>query len=170
MVLFESCLAAAGYRRSIEMHLLTPLAKVMLGVLAVFMLVRFGDLLWRGALGHAFAANLQAFMFWLETACFLSPFVLLRSERQRRNPARLFVGGALLMLGGVLLRHQRLSGRLRHRQRLVLLPLGARAAGDHRHVRDRGARLHRHHPPLPGAAARTRAPTATPAALRAATR
>lgn len=104
VVLFESCLAAAGYRRSIEMHLLTPLAKIMLGVLAVFMLVRFGDLLWRGALGHAFAADLQAFMFWLETACFLSPFVLLRSEVQRRNPARLFIGGALLMLGGVLLR------------------------------------------------------------------
>ena len=104
VVLFESCLAAAGYRRSIEMHLLTPLAKIMLGVLAVFLLVRFGDLLWRGALGHAFAANLQAFMFWLETACFLSPFVLLRSEFQRRNPARLFIGGALLMLGGVLLR------------------------------------------------------------------
>jgi len=76
----------------------------MLGVLAVFMLVRFGDLLWRGALGHAFTPSLQAFMFWLETACFLSPFVLLRGERQRRNPARLFVGGALLMLGGVLLR------------------------------------------------------------------
>jgi hypothetical protein len=32
-VLFESCLTSSAYRRKIEMHLLTPLAKVMLGFL-----------------------------------------------------------------------------------------------------------------------------------------
>ncbi|MCB1890292.1 MAG: Ni/Fe-hydrogenase cytochrome b subunit [Rhodocyclaceae bacterium] len=104
VVLFESCLAAAGYRRKIEMHLLTPLAKVMLGMLGVFLVLRFGDLLVRGALGHAFEANLQSVMFWLETACFIAPLALLRSVEQRRNPARLFSAGALLMLGGSLLR------------------------------------------------------------------
>ena len=104
VVLFESCLAAAGYRRTIEMHLLTPLSKIMLGMLAVFMAVRFGDLIVRGALGYAFEASVQAAMFWLETACFVAHFMLLRSEAARRNPARLFVAGALLMLGGVLLR------------------------------------------------------------------
>lgn len=104
VVLFESCLAAAGYRRSIEMHLLTPLSKIMLGMLAVFMVLRFGDLIVRGALGYAFEGSLQAVMFWLETACFVAPFMLLRSEAARRNPARLFVAGGLLMLGGVLLR------------------------------------------------------------------
>lgn len=104
VVLFESCLAAAGYRRSIEMHLLTPLSRIMLGMLAVFMVLRFGDLIVRGALGYAFEGSLQALMFWLETACFVAPFMLLRSEAARRNPARLFVAGGLLMLGGVLLR------------------------------------------------------------------
>ncbi len=104
VVLFESCLAAAGYRRKIEMHLLTPLARVMLGMLAVFLVLRFGDLLVRGALGHAFETNLQSVMFWLETACFVAPLVLLRSVAHRRRPARLFVAGALLMLGGSLLR------------------------------------------------------------------
>ena len=104
VVLFESCLAAAGYRRSIEMHLLTPLSKIMLGMLAVFMVLRFGDLIVRGALGYAFEGSLQAVMFWLETACFVAPFMLLKSAAARRNPARLFVAGGLLMLGGVLLR------------------------------------------------------------------
>lgn len=104
VVLFESCLAAAGFRRRIEMELLTPLSKVMLGVLAVFMAVRFGDLVVRGALGYAFEGSLQALMFWLETACFVAPFFLLRAESARRNPARLFVAGVLLMTGGVLLR------------------------------------------------------------------
>lgn len=104
VVLFESCLAAAGYRRTIEMHLLTPLSKIMLGMLGVFLAVRFGDLVFRGALGYAFEGSVQAVMFWLETACFVAPFVLLKSEAARRNPARLFVAGGLLMLGGVLLR------------------------------------------------------------------
>ena len=96
VVLFESCLAAAGFRRSIEMHLLTPLSKIMLGMLAVFLLVRFGDLIVRGALGHAFEGSLQALMFWLETACFVAPLWLLRSEALRRNPARLRINAFLV--------------------------------------------------------------------------
>jgi Ni/Fe-hydrogenase subunit HybB-like protein len=104
VVLFESCLGSSAERRKIEMHLLTPLAKIMLGFLAVFLVVRFGDLLVRGALGKAFVPSVEALMFWLETACFAAPLVLIGAENNRRNPARLFLAGILLMLGGALLR------------------------------------------------------------------
>jgi len=104
VVLFESCLAASAYRRKIEMHLLTPLAKIMLGFLAVYLAVRFGDLIVRGALGKAFAPSLEALMFWLETICFALPLFLIGTETRRRNPANLFLGGIVLMLGGALLR------------------------------------------------------------------
>ncbi len=104
VVLFESCVASSAYRRKIETHLLTPLSKIMLGFLAAYLVVRFGDLLMRGALGSAFTATLEAFMFWLETACFLVPFALIGREADRRNPARLFLAGIALMLGGALLR------------------------------------------------------------------
>ncbi len=104
VVLFESCLASSAYRRSIEMNILTPLAKVMLGVVAAYLVVRLGDVLMRGVLGRAFGANLEALMFWLETACFVAPFFIIGTAAQRRNPARLFVAGILLMLGGALLR------------------------------------------------------------------
>ena len=104
VVLFESCLASAAYRRSIEMHLLTPLAKVMLGMLAVFLALRVGDLVVRGAIGQAFGLSLETVMFWLEMICFIAPFFVVGSAEQRRNPARLFVAGVLLMLGGALLR------------------------------------------------------------------
>jgi Ni/Fe-hydrogenase subunit HybB-like protein len=104
VVLFESCLAASAYRRKIELHLLTPLAKIMLGFLGTYLVVRFADLLVRGALGSAFALSLEAFMFWLETACFVLPFFLIGSEVKRRNPANLFLAGITLMLGGALLR------------------------------------------------------------------
>ena len=104
VVLFESCLAASAYRRSIEINLLTPLAKVMLGVLGAFLVVRIGDLLVRGALGQAFGLSLESVMFWFEMLCFIAPFFVIGSVAQRRNPARLFVAGILLMLGGALLR------------------------------------------------------------------
>ncbi|HZV55857.1 MAG TPA: Ni/Fe-hydrogenase cytochrome b subunit [Rhodocyclaceae bacterium] len=104
VVLFESCLASSAYRRSIEMNILTPMAKVMLGIVAVYLVVRLGDVTVRGVLGDAFKPNLNALMFWLETACFVVPFFIIGTEVQRRNPARLFVAGILLMLGGSLLR------------------------------------------------------------------
>ncbi|MDD2741728.1 MAG: Ni/Fe-hydrogenase cytochrome b subunit [Rhodocyclaceae bacterium] len=104
IVLFESCVTAAAYRRQIEMHLLQPMAKVMLGVLAVFVALRAGDLIVRGALGHAFAPSLEAFFFWLEIGCFLMPFLLIGSQGARRNPAMLFLAGCSIMMGGILMR------------------------------------------------------------------
>ncbi|MDK9704557.1 MAG: Ni/Fe-hydrogenase cytochrome b subunit [Sulfuritalea sp.] len=104
VVLFESCLASSAYRRKIEMHMLTPLAKVMLGFLAVYLVVRLGDLLVRGALFKAFVPSVEALMFWLELACFIAPLILIGAETNRRNPAKLFLAGVLLMLGGALLR------------------------------------------------------------------
>lgn len=104
VVLFESCLASSAYRRKIEMHMLTPLSKVMLGFLAAYLVVRLGDVVVRGALPRAFAVSLEGLMFWLETACFVAPLVLIGKEADRRNPARLFLAGLLLMVGGALLR------------------------------------------------------------------
>jgi Ni/Fe-hydrogenase subunit HybB-like protein len=104
VVLFESCVAASAYRRQIETHLLNPMSRIMLGVLAVYLLVRLGDLLARGAIGEAFKLNLQAFSFWLENLCFIAPFFLIGSAEARRNPARLFLAGIAIMLGGILLR------------------------------------------------------------------
>jgi len=104
VVLFESCLSSTGYRRQIETHLLSPMAKVMLGVLAAFLLLRLGDLTLRGAWGHAFTASIAAVAFWLELACFIAPLVLIAAESNRRNPARLFLAGVLLMSGGALMR------------------------------------------------------------------
>jgi len=104
VVLFESCVAASAYRRKIETHLLNPMAKIMLGVLAVYLAIRLGDLLARGALGEAFKPSLQAFAFWLENLCFVAPFFLIGNAESRRNPARLFLAGLAIMLGGILLR------------------------------------------------------------------
>jgi len=104
VVLFESCVASSAYRRKIETHMLTPLSKVMLGLLAVYIVVRFSDVVARGVMAQAFAGSLESLMFWVENACFVAPLLMLRTEERRRNPAKLFLAGILLMLGGALLR------------------------------------------------------------------
>jgi len=104
VVLFESCVAAASYRRSIEVHLLDPLAKIMLGVLALYLVVRLVDLTVRGAWGGAFEFSGIAVSFWIENLAFLAPFILIGSTQARRNPANLFLAGIAIMVGGVLLR------------------------------------------------------------------
>ena len=104
VVLFESCVAAASYRRQIEMHLLNPMSRIMLGVLAVYLVVRFGDLIVRDALGEAFKPSFVALAFWVENVCFVAPFFLIGNVTARRNPARLFLAGIAIMAGGILLR------------------------------------------------------------------
>ena len=104
VVLFESCLTSTAYRRKLETPMLTPLAKIMLGFLAVYLVVRVADLVIRGALPKAFVPSIEALMFWLEMLSLAAPLILIGAESNRRNPARLFLAGVLLMLGGALLR------------------------------------------------------------------
>ena len=104
VVIFEATLSATGFNRPLETKVLTPLSRIMFWLLAAYVAVRVLDLVFRGALGTAFAATWQAFWFWIEMACFVVPLVLLATEQARRSAAKLFVGAVLLMLGGFLLR------------------------------------------------------------------
>jgi Ni/Fe-hydrogenase subunit HybB-like protein len=104
VVLFESCVAAAAYRREIEANLLNPMSKIMLGVLAIYLVVRVVDLVWRGVFGLAFQPSWAAMWFWFENLAFIAPFFLIGSVQARRNPARLFLAGLAIMVGGALMR------------------------------------------------------------------
>jgi Ni/Fe-hydrogenase subunit HybB-like protein len=104
VVIFEATLSSVGFRRSLETPVLARVCDIMVQVLLAYLVLRVGDLVWRGALGTAFAVDWQALWFWIETACFVAPAWLLRTRASRRQPARLFVGAVLLMLGGMLLR------------------------------------------------------------------
>jgi Ni/Fe-hydrogenase subunit HybB-like protein len=104
VVLFESCVASSGYRRKIETNLLNPMAKIMLGVLAVYLVIRFGDLVVRGALAQAFKPTVVALSFWIENLCFVAPFLIIGNAEARNNPAKLFLAGVAIMLGGIFLR------------------------------------------------------------------
>jgi Ni/Fe-hydrogenase subunit HybB-like protein len=141
------------------MHLLQPMAKIMLGVLAFSCrALRRPDLARRAR--PCLAPSLEAFFFWLETGCFLSPSCC----RQRRRPAQsgpavpgrraIMLGGILLRINGFLIGYDTGLG-VDHGWNYfpsiaeMLVTIGMFA--------HRSARLHHHHPPLPGAAARSAA-------------
>ena len=104
VVIFEATLSSTGFGRPLETKVLTPLSRIMWGLLAAYVALRVLDLLWRGALGTAFAFTLEAGMFWIEMAAFVVPLVLLAPASARRSASKLFAAAVLLMAGGMLLR------------------------------------------------------------------
>jgi Ni/Fe-hydrogenase subunit HybB-like protein len=104
VVIFEACLSSSGFKRPLEMHLLGKLSKVMLWMLSAYLVVRFADLVFRGALGSMFELNIEAFMFWVENALFIVPLVLLAKPQARRQPDKLFIAACALMAAGFILR------------------------------------------------------------------
>jgi len=104
IVIFEACLSSSGFKRPLEMHLLGKLSKVMLVMLVAYLVVRFADLLVRGALGSMFEISIEALMFWIENALFIAPLVILANAKARKHPAKLFIAASSLMLAGFLLR------------------------------------------------------------------
>lgn len=103
-VAFEATLSAVGFRRRLETPVLARMFGIAQGLLIAYLVVRVGDLLWRGALGTAFRFDMQALWFWIEMALFVVPAVMLATPAARRNPARQFAGAVLLMVGGMVLR------------------------------------------------------------------
>jgi len=104
IVPFESILASMGLRRPLETDLLAKLTKVMLVVTGFYLLLRFGDLLWRGALGLAFVGDLDSYMFWFENLLFVIPILLLAKPANRNSPRLIFLSAISLLLAGSIYR------------------------------------------------------------------
>ena len=104
VVIFESTLSAIGLKRRLETDLLGKLSLVIVILLAIFLVVRFGDLLMRGQLGLAFKGDLKGNMFLLENILHIVPLLILASAANRKNAKMLFLSACCLMLGGLLFR------------------------------------------------------------------
>ncbi len=104
VVLLEATLTSRGFRLPSESALLTPLSRIAAGVLALFLIVRFGALLAGGHLGLAFAGDVRGNLFLIETVLFLAPIVLLASPTGRASQRRRFLAAVSLLAGGSLYR------------------------------------------------------------------
>jgi len=104
IVIFEACLSSSGFKRPLEMGILTKLSRLMTWLLAAYVAVRLVDLAVRGALGYMFEISVEAFWFWVEMALFIAPLVLLAKPADRMKPAKLFIAALCLLLAGFMLR------------------------------------------------------------------
>ncbi len=104
IVVFEGSLSSVGFRRKPETHLLSGLGRIIVGLIAVYLAIRFGEILVRGKLGLIFAGDLASLMFLIETALFVHPLVVLVSPRGRGNPRSLLFAAVSMLLAGTLYR------------------------------------------------------------------
>ena len=101
MVVFEASLATYFFNRKSEINLIGDFAKFIPWFLGAFLLFRFGDLAWRGALPAAFVPGKYAYAFWVEMALFIIPFVVLMNKRVRFHSLKLFLAACSVICGVV---------------------------------------------------------------------
>jgi len=102
-VVVEGSVTSLALRRPVEGDLLAKLMRVGQILAAAFLIARFVDLGVRGHLGDVFVARPLVLMFWIETALFATPVVLLIGPAARR-PQRFFVAAMMMALAGILYR------------------------------------------------------------------
>ncbi len=102
MVIFEGTLAAKLFGRKPETELLTGIAKYIPWFLGTYLLLRLGDLAYRGVLASAFDGSVQGNAFLLELALFAGPYFLLKRDVLRKDMRWLFGCAVSVILGVVL--------------------------------------------------------------------
>jgi len=91
MVIFEGTLAAKFLGRKPETELLGSFAKYVPLFLGTYLLLRFGDLAYRGVLAQAFDGSVAGYSFLLEISLFGVPYFAFKSKKVRQNGTKLFL-------------------------------------------------------------------------------
>ena len=102
MTIFESGMSARHFNHALEKPIIVALGRVMYVILIAYGVLRFEDLIQRGAIRYALLGGYEASMFWVEVALgVLIPVVLLSFKSIRENPIRLYVVSILVVSGFV---------------------------------------------------------------------
>ena len=103
MVVFESTLSARAFKRGLELHLLTDIARVCVVALGMYATLKFVDLAYQGLLPTLFVARRETWLWWAEIGIgTLIPLALLGVGKVRESPRGLFAGAVLVITGFVL--------------------------------------------------------------------
>jgi Ni/Fe-hydrogenase subunit HybB-like protein len=104
VVVFESAFSSVAFKRKPEIGMLAGLAGAMVPTLWVVVLLRVGDLVWRGQIGALFAGDGRSVMASLEILFFLIPVVMLASPARRRDLGNLVRAAMAMIFAGALFR------------------------------------------------------------------
>lgn len=101
IVIFEGSLVQAGLRGKGQDE--KDMFRKLMGIISVFLLIflvlRFGELVYRDKLSYIFAGDFYALMFWIEIALLLFPLVVFRFRKWANDSRMLYVGAVSMLLG-----------------------------------------------------------------------
>lgn len=103
MVIFESTVSSKVFRKPLEKDILVGLGKALPYILTLYLLLKVGDIVARGAVSEAFTMSTQAIMFWAEILIgIVLPLALLMSSEVSRSSSGLFWSALCVIVGVVL--------------------------------------------------------------------
>ena len=103
MVTFEAFISSKTFNRTLELNLLSGLAKAQIFVLLIYFALKIGDMGVRGSLPQAFQGTMEGNMFLLEIGLGVAlPFLLLCIPTVRTSRSGLFISSLMVIFGLVL--------------------------------------------------------------------
>ncbi|MDY6830456.1 MAG: Ni/Fe-hydrogenase cytochrome b subunit [Thermodesulfobacteriota bacterium] len=100
MVVFESTIAATSFKLDSEMTVLTPLTRITIFTLGLYMVLKIGDMMVRGTYVYLFDGTCQTNAFLVELILgVIVPWLMLLSEKVRRSRPALFTAATMIVLG-----------------------------------------------------------------------
>jgi len=104
VVVWESALSHRAFKRERENDMLVSLSGAMVVVIALYLLLRFADLVISGKTVLMFTSGWLSLVFWVEIALFAVPLFLLASKTRRSHFPNMILASILLMLAGAMYR------------------------------------------------------------------
>jgi len=99
-IIFSLLVAARVFGREPPMHILTPLARRVPYLMGLYVVLKTGDMLWRGSYTFLFENSAAAIVFWVEFGLLtVVPFFMFMSSEIRRSPVGLFSAAVMYMAG-----------------------------------------------------------------------
>lgn len=103
IVIMESIIACRSFGRKPEMHILTPLSRMIPYLIGAYIAFRLGDMLYRGTYIFLFDGSAASIVFWIEFGLLtIVPFCMFMTPDVRRSPSGLFIGAVMYIAGVVL--------------------------------------------------------------------
>lgn len=104
IVVFEATVVSEAFDLPSEHNLLSKMSTVVGGIMLAWIVFRFGELIYRGVLDHAFAGDLNALMFWLEIITAAFAVLVFLTDFGRSSKRLTFLGAVSLLVSGSLYR------------------------------------------------------------------
>jgi Ni/Fe-hydrogenase subunit HybB-like protein len=104
IVMFEAAVVSNSFALPSEHALISRMSRVVGCIAAAWLVLRWGDLFFRGVVQQAFVPSVRVALFWVENALFLAAPAVFLCPAGRASQRASFLAAVALLLGGSLYR------------------------------------------------------------------